>query len=133
MRDLLKTDDSWAGLILRVTLGVVMLPHGAQKLLGWFGGPGFSGTMAMFTDKMHIPMFLALLVIIAESFGSLALIAGLYVMALRQNLPEPDARSLAFVALVAANLGLCKTAFTASQRQRWAQNPSLSAAGGRVR
>ena len=77
MRDLLKTDDSWAGLILRVTLGVVMLPHGAQKLLGWFGGPGFNGTMAMFTDKMHIPMFLALLVIIAESFGSLALIAGL--------------------------------------------------------
>src|SRR5437867_11487658 len=77
MRDLLKTDDSWAGLILRVTLGLVMLPNGAQKLLGWFRGPGFSGTMAMFTDKMHIPMFLALLVIIAESFGSLALIAGL--------------------------------------------------------
>jgi P-type Ca2+ transporter type 2C len=36
----------------------------------------------------------------------LALVAGLYVMALHQNLPEPDARSLAFAALVAANLGL---------------------------
>ena len=36
----------------------------------------------------------------------LALIAGLFVMALRQGLPEPDARSLAFAALVATNLGL---------------------------
>ena len=76
MRDFFKTDDSWAGFVLRVTLGVVMLPHGAQKLLGWFGGAGFTGTMGLFTDKMHIPMALAFLVIVAESFGSLALLAG---------------------------------------------------------
>jgi Ca2+-transporting ATPase len=36
----------------------------------------------------------------------LALVAGLYVMALHQTLPEPDARALAFAALVATNLGL---------------------------
>jgi Ca2+-transporting ATPase len=36
----------------------------------------------------------------------LALVAGLFVMALRQGLPEPDARALAFAALVATNLGL---------------------------
>jgi Ca2+-transporting ATPase len=36
----------------------------------------------------------------------LVLVAGLFVMALRQGLPEQDARSLAFAALVAANLGL---------------------------
>jgi Ca2+-transporting ATPase len=36
----------------------------------------------------------------------LGLVAGLFVMALRQNLPEPDARALAFAALVATNLGL---------------------------
>jgi putative oxidoreductase len=39
---LFKTDDSWAGLILRVALGGVMFAHGAQKLMGWFGGNGSS-------------------------------------------------------------------------------------------
>jgi len=76
MKKLFQTDDDLSGLILRVVLGVVMLPHGAQKLLGWFGGYGFSATMAMFTDKMHIPAALAFLVIIGESLGSLGLIAG---------------------------------------------------------
>lgn len=76
MKAFFDTDESWSGVILRVMLGIVMFPHGAQKLLGWFGGPGFAGTMAMFTDKMHIPAILAFLVIITESLGSLALIAG---------------------------------------------------------
>jgi putative oxidoreductase len=57
-------------------LGIVMLPHGAQKLLGLFGGFGFAGTMEMFTEKMHIPAALAFLVIMGESFGSLGLIVG---------------------------------------------------------
>jgi putative oxidoreductase len=76
MRKFFETTDSWSQLILRVTLGVVMFPHGAQKLLGWFGGPGFAGTMSMFTDKMHIPAVLAFLVIMTESLGSLGLIVG---------------------------------------------------------
>jgi putative oxidoreductase len=76
MRKLFETNDSWTQLILRVVLGVVMFPHGAQKLLGWFGGPGFAGTMDMFTKQMGIPVALAFLVIITESLGSLALIAG---------------------------------------------------------
>jgi putative oxidoreductase len=77
MEALFKTDRSWASLILRVTLGVVLFAHGAQKLLGWFGGNGFSGTMGFFTNVMHLPWLIAFLVIIGESFGSLALIAGL--------------------------------------------------------
>lgn len=77
MKILFQTDDGWAGLILRVMLGVVMFPHGAQKLLGWYGGHGFSGTMGFFTQQMGIPAVLAFLVIVTESFGSLALIAGL--------------------------------------------------------
>jgi putative oxidoreductase len=77
MEALFKTDDSWASLVLRVTLGVVMFAHGAQKLLGWFGGNGFSGTMGFFTNVMHLPWLIAFLVIIGESLGSLALIAGL--------------------------------------------------------
>ncbi|WP_447978636.1 DoxX family protein [Candidatus Nitrospira bockiana] len=76
MKALFQTDDSWSGLILRVTVGAVMLPHGAQKLLGWFGGHGLSGTMGFFTEQMHLPWLIALLVILGESFGSLALIAG---------------------------------------------------------
>ncbi|HEU4685990.1 MAG TPA: DoxX family protein [Nitrospira sp.] len=77
MKALLQTNEGWAGLILRWTLGLVMLPHGAQKLLGWFGGLGFQGTMGLFTAKMGMPWVIALLVILGESFGSLLLLAGL--------------------------------------------------------
>jgi putative oxidoreductase len=77
MQALFRTDDSWTGLILRLTLGLVMFPHGAQKLLGWYGGSGFSGTMGFFTETMHLPWIIGFLVIIAEFFGSLALLAGL--------------------------------------------------------
>lgn len=76
MKALVQTDDGWPGVILRLTLGLVMLPHGAQKLLGWFGGFGFDGTMGYFTQKMGMPWIIAFLVIIAESFGSVALLAG---------------------------------------------------------
>lgn len=76
MKKLFQTENVWSGLVLRVGLGVVMLPHGAQKLLGWFGGYGFSGTMTSFTDTMHVPALVALLVIISEAFGSLGLIFG---------------------------------------------------------
>ncbi len=76
MKTVFATEDTWSGLLLRLTLGVVMFPHGAQKLLGWYGGFGFSGTMGFFTEQMHIPSVLAFLVILAESFGSLGLIVG---------------------------------------------------------
>src|SRR2546426_5461341 len=76
MKTLFQTDEAWSSLILRVMLGIVMLPHGAQKLLGWFGGFGFAGTMGFFTDKMHLPWIVAFLVIMGESFGSLGLIVG---------------------------------------------------------
>ena len=78
MRELFKTDESWTGLVLRVALGGVMLPHGAQKLLGWFGGPGFSQAMNMFTAQMHLPAGLAYLVIIVESFGAVGLLLGFF-------------------------------------------------------
>ena len=76
MKALFQTDDGWTGLILRLALGLVMFPHGAQKLLGWFGGFGFDGTMGFFTQKMGLPWLIALLIIIGESFGSIALLAG---------------------------------------------------------
>jgi len=73
----LSTDRDRSLLLQRVILGVVMFPHGAQKLLGWFGGFGFSGTMGFFTDTMHIPAPLAFLIIIGESLGAIGLILGL--------------------------------------------------------
>lgn len=73
---LINTDDNIASLILRVLLGVVFFPHGAQKLLGWFGGHGFSGTMGFFTETMGIPAIFAFLAIMAESLGAVALITG---------------------------------------------------------
>ena len=76
LRKLITTDDNPATVILRLVLGVVFFAHGAQKLLGWFGGPGFSGTMGMFTGYLHIPAPLAFLAIAAEFFGGLGLILG---------------------------------------------------------
>ena len=72
----LRTQDTWQNLIVRVTLGAVMLPHGAMKLFGWFVGIGVLGTIEAFSKGYHIPAFLTLLVIAAESLGALGLIFG---------------------------------------------------------
>src|SRR5687768_14709329 len=78
METLFKTDTQNSMLtIQRALLGAVMFPHGAQKLLGWFGGYGFDGTMKFLTDTVHLPSPIALLVILAESIGALLLIVGL--------------------------------------------------------
>jgi len=77
MRKLLQTPDNLDLMILRLVLGVIFFAHGAQKMLGWFGGYGFSGTMNFFTQMMHIPAPLAFLAICAEFFGGLGLIVGL--------------------------------------------------------
>jgi len=74
---LMSTDNDTAIAIVRVVLGVVFFAHGSQKVLGWFGGDGFSATMGFFTKMMHIPAPLALLAICAEFFGGLGLIVGL--------------------------------------------------------
>lgn len=71
------TPHSRTLLAQRLVLGLVMFPHGAQKLLGWFGGYGFAATLSYFTDTLHIPAPIASLVIVIESFGSLALVLGL--------------------------------------------------------
>jgi putative oxidoreductase len=76
IRRLFQTDGSWALTILRVALGIVFFMHGSQKMLGWFGGFGFSGTMGFFTHQMKIPAPFAFLAIAAEFFGGLGLILG---------------------------------------------------------
>jgi putative oxidoreductase len=76
-KKIIATKNDLAITVARLTLGLVMFPHGAQKMLGWFGGYGFSGTMDFFTTKMGIPAAFALLAILAEFAGSLGLITGL--------------------------------------------------------
>lgn len=73
---LFTTTDSWTMTIIRSILGLVIFPHGAQKLLGWFGGYGFNGTMNFFTGTVGLPWIIGFLVIMIEFFGSLALIVG---------------------------------------------------------
>jgi putative oxidoreductase len=74
---LLQTTNDPVFTIIRLMLGLVFFAHGAQKMLGWFGGYGFSGTLSAFsTSGMPIP--LALFVILTEFFGSVALICGAF-------------------------------------------------------
>jgi putative oxidoreductase len=77
MKKILSTDPAnTTALIARLALGLVVFPHGAQKLLGWFGGYGFHGTMGFLTGAAGLPSFIALLVILIEFFGAVFLIFG---------------------------------------------------------
>lgn len=71
-----STNAEWTGLILRVAAGSIMFTHGAQKMLGWFGGYGFRNSMTFFTETMKLPPAVAWLVIVLEFVGSILLIAG---------------------------------------------------------
>ena len=62
--------------LVRVAAGLMLLPHGAQKLFGWFGGYGVDATGQFFAAKLGLPAAFALLAGIIEVFGGLALAAG---------------------------------------------------------
>ncbi len=76
LKRLMATSNDLSFTILRLVLGVVFFAHGAQKMLGWFGGFGFHATMGFFAH-LGMPAPVALLVICTEFFGGLGLIAGL--------------------------------------------------------
>lgn len=71
IKKIFQTNDEVVSLVLRLLLGIVFLPHGLQKLMG------YSETMEFFTMKLGIPAFFAFLAIMAEGLGSLGLITGL--------------------------------------------------------
>jgi len=75
-KKLLSTSNDVTLTVLRLVMGVIYFAHGAQKLLGWFGGYGFSGTMGFFTHQVGLPAPIAFLVIVTEFFGGLGLIFG---------------------------------------------------------
>lgn len=76
MRKLLSTSNDFGLTVLRLVFGIVFFAHGAQKMLGWFGGYGFHGTMGFFA-QLGVPAPFAFLAICAEFFGGLGLIVGL--------------------------------------------------------
>ncbi len=75
--DVLATHGGSAETVLRVTLAAVLFPHGAQKLLGWWGGYGFEGTHAFLTGQIGLPGLLATGMILFEFFGPVLLVLGL--------------------------------------------------------
>lgn len=77
IKSFFSTDtSSWSLLLVRLSLGAVILPHGMQKALGLFGGYGLQGTLGFF-HSMGMPFFLGVLVILAEFAGSIGVILGL--------------------------------------------------------
>ena len=73
---LLTTSPELTPFMLRLILGLVILPHGLQKAFGLFGGYGFTGTMGYFTDTVGVPYVFGVLAILAETLGALFLIFG---------------------------------------------------------
>ncbi len=78
LQKILNTRQGYDLTVLRIILGAVMFVHGAQKMLGIFGGSGWSDTMHFFTDTMHMSYITSVLTIFIEFFGALMLITGLF-------------------------------------------------------
>ena len=76
-RKLVATHSDYGMFIVRVALAAVIFPHGAQKLFGWFGGPGFAKSLEVFSAAWGIHPALTTLVILGESLGAVALALGL--------------------------------------------------------
>ena len=76
LRRLLLTTNDWTLAVVRLVFGIVFFAHGAQKALGWFGGPGFSNMMTGF-ERQGFPAGSAFLAICAEFLGGLGLLVGL--------------------------------------------------------
>ena len=73
---LLRTTDSPGPALARVTLALIFFPHGAQHVLGWFGGYGFHGTLQWMTGTLGFPAPLATVALVIELVAPFALLAG---------------------------------------------------------
>lgn len=74
-KSVIATSNAFTPFLIRLTLGIVMFPHGAQKALGWFGGYGWTGTMGYFTG-LGLPTLVVALIILGEFLGALGVITG---------------------------------------------------------
>ncbi|MEJ2183261.1 MAG: DoxX family protein [Nitrospirota bacterium] len=78
MSFLFRTRPVLGLLFVRLALGVVILPHGLQKTLGVFGGPGFQKTIEIFKTQYGFSTGAVLLLMATEVLGSLGLITGIF-------------------------------------------------------
>ncbi|MGB8324078.1 MAG: DoxX family protein [Candidatus Acidiferrum sp.] len=76
--NLTGTHADWVVAVARIVLGIIFFAHGAQQLLGWYGGPGLASSMRTFTEHLHLPPTMAFLVIAGELFSGVGLIVGLF-------------------------------------------------------
>ncbi len=77
---LVKTSDSWAMVPIRLTLGSIMFAHGAQKVFGVWGGPGFNNWVnqaAPFAEMRPAWLWLGAAAI-SEFVGGALVMIGLY-------------------------------------------------------
>ncbi|MCW8856350.1 MAG: DoxX family protein [Kangiella sp.] len=106
-------NQSWAPLVIRVPLGIILMAHGAQKLFGWFGGYGLEGTGQWLASVGFEPGYvMALLAGSAEFFGGLALILGL--------LTRPAAIVTAFTMLMAMTVHIGNGLFVSNNGYEFA-------------
>ncbi len=77
VKGFLKTSDALHLFLLRIGLAVVIFPHGAMKLFGWFGGDGWSAAIDNFSG-MGIPAVVGALIVLGESLGMIALFIGFF-------------------------------------------------------
>lgn len=76
--NLTGTHADWVVGVARIVLGIIFFAHGAQKMLGWYGGPGLASSMRTFTEHLHLPSALAFLVIAGELLSGVGLVVGLF-------------------------------------------------------
>ena len=74
----LKTTENWGATAIRVALGIVLFSHGAQSMLGWFGGFGLKATIEFLSSTMGLPAFIGFVVICIQFFGSIMLLTGAF-------------------------------------------------------
>jgi putative oxidoreductase len=77
MSRLFRTTPTPLPTLARVAVGLILFPHGAQHVLGWFGGYGFHGTLGWMTGTLGFPAVLAVLALVTEITAPVALILGL--------------------------------------------------------
>ena len=77
MSPVFRTTSSPLPTLARLAVGLILFPHGAQHVLGWFGGYGFHGTLGWMTDTLGFPAVFAVLALITEITAPIALVLGL--------------------------------------------------------
>src|SRR3984957_6688835 len=75
---ILATNSDWVLTLARIVLGIIFFAHGAQKVFGWFGGPGLRKTLHHLTEFLGLPPIIALAAVVSEFVGGVALILGIF-------------------------------------------------------